>query len=199
MLLHDNQDPLIDPSSTHRTIFMSYVDAIIPRVLGALDLRLDDYLIYVLDHFVSIEEKWGKGRVKLSIPTADMLEDTARQYVVSKKQVAQVNNGSYFAALTHEQRHEVIYMLEQNQFDIEPLPAPFRNDIVFIKSIMSFLHQMVLFGYYSEWFSLGATRFAEPEKREVQRPSITWEMVHYPGTSKGYRGMKGFLVTEFEE
>ena len=56
-----------------------------------------------------------------------------------------------------------------------------------------------MFGYYSEWFSLGSTRLAYPEDHRIERRRFLWDRLNYPGPSFGYRAVRGFLVDKFLE
>jgi hypothetical protein len=187
-----------------RATFMAFVDAVIPSTLGALDLRLDDYLIWGLDHYISIQGEWGLKNIQLSSATAGLLDAAAMQLILSSNVKKTPNYSTYpeggpFAALSFDDRFEAIHLLENSQVDIESLPSPYRNNIGLVKNILTNLHQMVMFGYYSEWFAYGATRLAPPENRCIERPFLTWNFVNYPGPSLGYRGLRGFLVKKFTD
>lgn len=187
-----------------RATFMAFVDAVIPSTLGALDLRLDDYLIWCLDHYIAIQRDFGVNTIQLSSATAGVLDAGAKQLILSGKVQETPNHsifpeGGPFAALSVNDRFEAIYLLEHGQMDMESLPPPFKGNLPLVENILGNLHQMILIGYYSEWFSLGTTRLAPPENRRVERPFITWGLVNYPGPSYGYRGLRGFLVKKFSE
>ncbi|MCL6573420.1 MAG: hypothetical protein K6T88_17330 [Bacillus sp. (in: Bacteria)] len=187
-----------------RATFMAFVDAVIPSTLGALDLRVDDYLIWGLDHYSSIQGEWGMKTIELSSATAGIFDAAAMQLILSDNvknppDYSTFPEGGPFAALSFEDRFEAIHLLETSQVDMESLPSPYRNNIGFVKNILTNLHQMVMFGYYSEWFAYGATRLAPPENRRIERPYITWNFVNYPGPSLGYRDLRGFLVKKFTD
>ena len=187
-----------------KATLMAFADAIIPSTLGALDLQLDNYIIWTLDHFVAIEGDWGVKTVPLSSPTARILNIAALQLIISGNTKDSPNfftypDGGPFAALSPSDRFEAIRLLENLQVDLEVLPSPYRNNIGLINNIVTSLHQMVMFGYYSEWFSLGSTRLAYPENHRIERERFVWEKVDYPGPSYGYRAVRGFLVEKFSE
>jgi hypothetical protein len=193
-----------DSNSNTRATFMAFADAVIPSTLGALDLQLDNYIIWTLDHFVAIEGDWGVKTVPLSSPTARILNIAALQLIISGNTKDSPNfftypDGGPFAALSPSDRFEAIRLLENLQVDLEVLPSPYRNNIGLINNIVTSLHQMVMFGYYSEWFSLGSTRLAYPENHRIERDRFVWEKVDYPGPSYGYRAVRGFLVEKFSE
>ncbi|MGM0878481.1 MAG: hypothetical protein ACQEWV_28240 [Bacillota bacterium] len=187
-----------------KATFMAFADAMIPSTLGALDLRLDDYIVWTLDHYVSIQGEWGVKNAQLSSQTARILDISAFQLIVSGKMKVPPDFSTYpdggpFAALSHEDRFEAISLLENLQVDLEVLPSPYRNNAGLVKNVVTSLHQMVMFGYYSEWFSLGSTRLAYPEDHRLERQRFLWEKLDYPGPSFGYRAVRGFLVDKFSE
>jgi hypothetical protein len=187
-----------------RATFMAFADAIIPSTLGALDLRLDDYVVWTLDHYVSLQGEWNVKTFPLSSPTAIMLDIAALKLISTGKlkkypDFSTHPDGGPFAALAPDDRFEAIRLLENTLVDLEVLPTPFRNNDGLVKNVITSLHQMVMFGYYSEWFSLGSTRLAYPEDRRVERRRFLWDRLNYPGQSFGYRGIRGFLVDKFLE
>ncbi|MGM0877743.1 MAG: hypothetical protein ACQEWV_24145 [Bacillota bacterium] len=187
-----------------KATFMAFADAIIPSTLGALDLRLDDYIVWTLDHYVSIQGEWGVKNPQLSSQTARILDIAAFQLIVSGNMKVPPDfstfpDGGPFAALSHEDRFEAISLLENLQVDLEVLPSAYRNNAGLVKNVVTSLHQMVMFGYYSEWFSLGSTRLAYPEDHRLERHRFVWEKLNYPGPSFGYRAVRGFLVDKFSE
>ncbi|WP_078427078.1 hypothetical protein [Alkalihalobacterium alkalinitrilicum] len=186
-----------------RATFMAFVDAVIPSTLGALDLRLDDFLIWSLDHNFSIQKEWGLKNIQLSHVTAQTFDAAALQLILSGN-ISEAPNysnfpeGGPFAALSFADRFEAIHLLENSRVDLESLPSTYRNNIGLVKFTFTNLHQLVMLGYYSEWFSYGATRLAFPEERRIDRSYITWELIQYPGPALGYRDLRGFLVKKFK-
>ncbi|UQD52406.1 hypothetical protein C0971_10590 [Bacillus methanolicus] len=187
-----------------KATFMAFADAMIPSTLGALDLRLDDYIVWTLDHYVSIQGDLSTKTVLLSAQTAKIFDIAAFQLIISgyvkvPPDFSTYPDGGPFAALSHDDRFEAISLLENLQVDLEILPSPFRNNAGLIKNVVTSLHQMVMFGYYSEWFSFGSTRLAYPEDHRLERQHFIWERLNYPGPSFGYRAVRGFLVDKFSE
>lgn len=187
-----------------KAAFMAFADAVIPSTLGALDLRIDDYMVWLLDHSLSIKGEWSVERVPLSSETARILDIAAIQLIASGKIKESANYSTYpdggpFAALSAADRFDAIRLLENTEIDLQVLPPPFRNNGGLVIYIVTSLHQAVLFGYYSEWFSLGSTRLAFPEDHRFERQPFLWESLNYPGPSCGYRAVKGFLVDKFLE
>ncbi|MEH7115998.1 hypothetical protein V7128_01065 [Neobacillus vireti] len=187
-----------------RAAFMAFADAVIPSTLGALDLRIDDYMVWILDHFVSIQGEWSVKNFPLSSQTARILDIAAYQLIASGNikvtpDYSSNPDGGPFLALSPNDRFEAIRLLENQQVDLEVLPPPYRNNGGLVKNVITSLHQMVMFGYYSEWFSLGSTRQAYPEDQRIERQPFLWESLGYPGPSFGYRAVRGFLVDKFSE
>ncbi|WP_018924533.1 hypothetical protein [Salsuginibacillus kocurii] len=196
-------DPEI-PSPAHtKATFMAFVDAIIPSTLGALDLRLDEYMIWSLNHYIAMQGEWGVKTIPLSTPVAQLLDIGASHQIVSGSMRLpdfSVNpDGGPFASLSSNDRLEAVRLLENTQVDLHLLPLPFQNNADLVKNIVTVLHQMVMFGYYSEWFSYGATRLAYPEDRRQERQPFIWDSLGYPGPSYGHRSLRGFLVKEFAD
>lgn len=187
-----------------RATFMAFVDAVIPSSLGALDLRVDDFLIWTLDHNISIQGEWGVKTIPLSAPTAELLDVAAIQLIRSGAVKTPPNflalpDGGPFAALSPDDRFEAVHLLENLHVDLQVLPPPYKNNMGLVKFIVTNLHQIVMMGYYSEWFSFGSTRLALPEDRSPDNENITWKFVNYPGPSLGYREHRGFLVETFSD
>jgi hypothetical protein len=187
-----------------KATFMAFVDAMIPSTLGALDLRLDEYIVWTLDNYVSIQGEWGVKNVQLSSQTAKILDIAAFQLISSENvkvppDFSTYPDGGPFSALSPDDRFEAIRILEDLQVDLEVLPSPYRNNSGLIKNIITSIHQNVMFGYYSEWFSFGSTRLAYPENRRIERQNFIWDSLNYPGPSFGYRAVRGFLVDKFSE
>lgn len=198
------QIPNTDSILHTRATFMALADAIIPSTLGALDLRLDDYIVWTLDHYVSIQGEWNVKTIPLSSHTARILDIAALKLLSSGNikvcpDFSTNPDGGPFVALSHHDRFEAIRLLENTLVDLEVLPTPFRNNAGLVKNVITSLHQMVMFGYYSEWFSLGSTRLAYPEDHRIERRQFLWDRLNYPGPSFGYRGLRGFLVDKFLE
>ncbi|WP_017186466.1 hypothetical protein [Alkalibacillus haloalkaliphilus] len=177
--------------------FMALVDAIVPSDLGALDSRIDDYLIWSIDHYAAFQDHWNLTNSSLSTQTASLLDIAAFQYATSENSISSPNfannpNGGFFAALSAVDRFESIRSLENQQVDFELLPPPFRNNSGLVENMVTVIHQIVIFSYYSGWFSFGSTRLANPESRFVERKEGIWEKVGYPGPAYGYRALKTF-------
>lgn len=182
-----------------RETIMAFVDAVMPSTLGGLDLRMDDFIVWMLDHYLSIYGEDGIKTVPLSTPTAELLDVAAAQLMMADRLTALPEpktypNGGPFATLLPEDRFQALSLLENLQVDLESLPVPYRFNTGLVENIINALHQMIHLGYYSEWHAFGATRVSAPEDRKLERNTITWDLVHYPGVSVGYRELRGFLL-----
>jgi len=209
---HESSQPIV-PEVVHvdqhndayvKSTFKALVDTMIPPPWGAVDLQMDDYLIMILDHYISVQEGLHTKTIHLSTPTAIILDVAATElmYLHSMKHspydITYPKKGA-FKGLTHNNRIKAIQLLETLQVDLNALPSPFRNNGSLVKFIVTYAFQMVKFGYYSEWIAYGSTRFDPPEERKFETKPFTWDFVGYPGVSYGYRALRGFLVDEFSE
>lgn len=188
-------------SPQKKATFIALVDVIIPSTwgaLGAVELQMDEYLMMILDHQISFQENFNAETVHLSTPTAVMLDIAATQLMLMKG-TPTPSKGRGFANLSHNERTEAVLLLENLQIDLGILPPPFENNAELVKYVITYVFQMVKFGFYSEWHAYGSTKFAAPEERVLERFPYTWELVGYPGVSLGYRAFRGFLVEEFTE
>ncbi len=187
-----------------KATFMALVDALIPSTLGALDLQLDEHLLWTLNHYISFHYGGVTKRMPLSTPTAVML-DIAANHLILKGRVEDpldysvYPDGGAFAALAPKDRFRAISMLENLEVDLFQLPEPYQNNAGLIQNIVAALNQLVMFGYYSEWFSYGTTRLAAPEDRKLERHHFIWDLLKYPGPSHGYRDLRGFPIQKFNK
>ncbi|GAB3804808.1 hypothetical protein [Virgibacillus kimchii] len=189
------------PSPQTKATYTAIVETMIPSVggaMGAVDLQMDEYLMMILDHQIAFQENFSVETVDLSTPTAVMLDIAAAQ-LLAMKGISTPSGRGAFANLSHSGRIEAVRLLENLQIDLGILPQPFQNNAELIKYVITYVFQMVKFGYYSEWHAYGSTKFAAPEERVLERFPYTWELVGYPGVSLGYRAFRGFLVDEFSE
>jgi len=196
--------------------FKALVDAIVPRTpefaekqgsiqsFGALDLHTDEYIIWSLEHHLSLIIVIKDVHIHLANATAEMLNIAARQLIYSGGNKKPVNtdidaNEDTFAALEPSDRFRAIFLLEQLQVDLATLPIPFRNNKGFVLALTSVLTLLTTTGYYTEWSGYGSTRLETPEKRIIEHFPISWRQVGYPGPSKGYHAFRGYLFDKFTE
>ncbi|WP_155971077.1 hypothetical protein [Paenibacillus sp. Soil522] len=135
--------------------FQALVDAIIPpyclctgtpvtvQAPGALHLRIQDYVIWDLDHSVELQPSGDTDSIPLSKSTALLLD-----------------------------------------IPLENLPRPYQNNPVHIQVKMSSIHQLTLFGYYSEWFGYGTTRLLPSNLRRIECCPPGWSLTRYTSSSK---------------
>ncbi len=174
--------------------FQALVDAIIPRTpglaqeygriqyYGALDLEVDQFLIYELDHYF----------VPLAMETAEILDATATQW--RRKQG--YNGPVSFAVLPPIERLSVLEMLAQETQSPETMSYLSQLDPGLWRTVFSMLDTYTLMGYYSEWSGYGTTKLNPPEERVLEFMPLSWQQIGYPGPSLGYRVLRGTTLEE---
>jgi hypothetical protein len=188
--------------------FKALVDAIAPKSselsIGALELHTEEYLIWTLNHIVTLVFVNKDINVPLANATAEMLNIAAEELI--KKDEKEKSMDSVFisqkgtlAALEPSDRIRAIALLEERQIDLTILPFPFSKNQGFVLAITRLLTSLTTFGYYSNWSAYDTTRLETPEKRILEEFPAGWKEVRYPGPSKGYRALRGYLFDQFEE
>ncbi len=198
---------------TRHTIatFQALVDAIIPRTpklaqklgriqeVGALEAHVDQYMIWELDHMVTIQGDFSLRRVMLSGPTAELLDAGAVQLIAAggAKQTddeLKFPGGGAFARLSRSDRFRAMYLLESLHIDLGYLPLPYQYNAGLVQFMVDTLNRLVMFGFYSEWPGYGTTRLASPAIRRLEEFPVGWLQTGYPGPALGYRQLRGFLL-----
>ncbi|WP_373893634.1 hypothetical protein [Virgibacillus sp. CBA3643] len=156
------------------------------------------YLIYALDHYVSIQQQLHHTVIPLAYPTAVML-DTAAKQLVNAHQVQPCPQclfpgGGMFSSLSRQDRIRTLAALENLDVDLYLLPSPYENNAGLIKHVTDALNRFSMFGYYSEWPAYGSTRLYPPDSRRLEFFPPVWQEVEYPDASLGYRDFRGFLL-----
>jgi hypothetical protein len=193
--------------------FQALVDSIIPytpnpsatvgdvQALGALNLSIYEYIILDLDDSLSIRiDLQMKMNTSLSKSTAQLLDAGATQLIRTGKAMCPLNvrafpGGGPFAALSRNDRLGAITLLEELEMDLSSLDVPYQNNPGLIRNMIDAIHQLTLFGFYSEWPAYGATRLFPPDYRQIEYFPIGWIQSNYPGPAFGYRDFRGYLVT----
>lgn len=201
------QGACMDPSTyiTYRAL----VEALIPytpvislseavQAPGAAANGVYDYLIWELDHSLSLVCCISPETIPLSSPTALLLNIAAVQYTsAGYSDCGPWSPGwawSPFSALAAEERIRVLSLLEQHQLDSGLFPPPYKEDAGFTEYMVDFLNRATLFGNYSEWPAYGATRLYTPLCRRLEFFPVGWRQAEYPGVSKGYRAFRGYML-----
>jgi hypothetical protein len=196
--------------------FKALVDAIIPVTpelaekhgaiysSGGLDLHVDEYQIWSLDHYLSLYVILANYNANLSNVTAEVLNLAARQLIDQGENKMPINpeidpEAGTFAALDPVDRFRAITLLEQLKVDVGSFPLPYSIYPSFIPNSSASLALLAILGYYTEWSGYGSTRLATPEKRQLEHFPIGWKQAGYPGPSKGYRVLRGYLIEKFTE
>ncbi|MEK5026758.1 hypothetical protein [Paenibacillus sp. FSL M7-1046] len=192
------------------TTFRALVEAIIPntatgyacgdvQTAGAVNLCVHEYMIWELDHSLSLVQGFYLTVVPLSSPVAGLLNCGAVQFVASGQMQDVIDYsvwaGSPFASLRPADRIRVLAMLEHADLDLGAVPPPFRNDAGLIRYIIDFLNRQTMFGNYSEWPAYGKTRLSVPTKRRLEGFPVGWIQAEYPGIVPGYRALLGTVLT----
>ena len=159
----------------------SLVNAVIPRTTelaylygavqyyGALDLLVDEYVIYTLNYF----------EIPLAEPTAQMLDTVTGSFI-------ELDQTDQLYALT---------VLSRIQINLSYLPLPFQDNAQLVISVAGSLVSYTMMGYYSEWNGYGSTRLADPNQRVLEYDPLSWMQIGYPGPSLGYRALRVFKFT----
>ncbi|WP_379150816.1 hypothetical protein [Paenibacillus sp. sgz5001063] len=190
--------------------FKALVEAIIPDSLisatyspvlsaGAADLCIHEYMIWELDHSLSLVLGFGLTDIPLSCSTSGLLNAGAA-YLAASGQLQYAPNhllweSGPFSALSQADRIRVLAMLEQGNIDPGILPPPYRNDLGFTRYMIDFLNRQTMFGNYSEWSAYGTTRLRTPTERRLEFFPESWKQVEYPGVVPGYRALLGYMLT----
>lgn len=191
--------------------FKALVEAIIPytanygplQAAGAVELLTYEYMIWEMDHSLSVHLGLNLTSVPLAAPTAHLLDAGAIQLIISGRakdfQTAPVGGEGPFSTLSHADRFRALAILEQGAVDPGYLPEIYQYDLGFVQFIVDYLNRSTMFGYYSEWSAYGTTRLNYPDQRRLEQFPLSWIQVGYPGVSLGYRDYRGNLATIIRE
>ncbi|MFC5468877.1 hypothetical protein ACFPPD_09095 [Cohnella suwonensis] len=194
--------------------FRALVDAIVPSTavptktgmiptVGAVELHVHEYMIWELDHSLTLVVGVYPSVIPLAAPTAMLLNAGAVQLIASgQAQFAPYNTAPGaipFAALSPSDRIRTLALLESSNVDPGALPPPYQYDLGLVKFMVDFLNRQTMFGTFSEWSAYGTTRLMTPTRRRLEYFPISWRQVGYPGVSLGYRALLGFPLTIVRE
>ncbi|WP_158701756.1 hypothetical protein [Lentibacillus sp. Marseille-P4043] len=161
-------------------------------------MGVHNYVIYGLNHYISIQQQLHHTVVPLAYPTALMLDVAATQLVKRHQKQALPQSlfpgGGMFSHLSRKDRVVTLSALEELDIDLYSLPSPFQNNAGMVKYVTDALNRLSLFGYYSEWSAYGSTRLNPPSNRRLEFFPLSWQQIGYPGVSLGYRDFRGFLL-----
>lgn len=206
----------INPLPQTRATFRALVEAVVPNTPelaeqkgpvqshGALDLHIDDYLIWSLDHYLSIYMVIKDVNIHLANVIAELLIIAARQLVYLGGNKDPVNSeispeDGEFAALSLGDRFRAITLLEKLKIDAASLPVPFRFKPKLLQSTTVSIILLPIIGYYTEWSGYGSTGMERPGNRRLEHFPTDWEQVGYPGPVRGYHAFRGYLVKKFKD
>lgn len=189
-----------------RASFRALTDALLPStpqrgyasLRGVSDMGVHEYIIYALDHYISIQQQLYHNVVPLSYATARMLDAAATQLVHTHQArpfpQSLFPGGHMFSHLSRQDRIRTLAALENLDIDLYLLPSPYQNNGGLVKHVTDALNRFSMFGYYSEWPAYGSTRLYPPNNRRLEFFPWSWQQVSYPGVSLGYRDFRGFLL-----
>ncbi|MFN0222095.1 MULTISPECIES: hypothetical protein [Paenibacillus] len=191
---------------TRRT-FQALVDAILPPVCGcaagavptagAVQLGVDLFVMEELDRsqFVPADEKLPPA--PLTESTARLLDIGAGEWIRRMGMPHPISGwmfpaGGIYAALPRADRLQTLALLDRVQVPLHLLPPPYHNNPGMVQTMVDSLHQLTMFGYYSEWVGYGTTRLRPPGSRRLEFEPPGWRLAGYPGPSYGYRALRGW-------
>lgn len=188
--------------------FQSLAQAVIPPVYyfqnisikvkpGALELRVYEYILAILDQSISQKIKSQMNVASMAKSTAQLLDSGAVALIQSGENVNLLTvsgfpYGGPFTYLSQIDRLKAISKLDRLQINKKHLSLPYKDNLGLIRNMMDVLNQLTLFGFYSEWTGYGSSATLPPEKRRLEYVPVGWEQVHYPGPSYAYRDFRGF-------
>jgi hypothetical protein len=191
--------------------FQSFVQAIIPSTLitikplepfqvpGALELKVYKYVIWILDHSISLPVKTKMNLRSFANSTAQLLDLGAIQLIQNRQNAHPLNlngfpGGGPFSKLSLIDRLRALILIERLEFNLEDVSSPYKNNPGLVRLMIDTLNQLTMFGFYSEWPGYGTTCQFSPEFRRVECYPPGWFLSHYPGPSFAYRDFRGFLA-----
>jgi hypothetical protein len=197
-----------------RSTFQALVHAIIPphyrnkdlfgtvQVAGAQELHVYEYVIWILEHSISlpVKEQLNLVNGSMSKATAELLDAGAVQLIQTGQilyplNVTEFSSGGPFTTLSKVDRLRAITLIERLNINLENLSIPYKSNPELVRDMMDVINELTLFGHYSEWTAYGTTRLFSPEYRRVEHFPHGWYLTGYPGPSFGYRDFRGFLAT----
>jgi len=192
-----------------RATFQALTDALVPTAneyyppfFNTGDRNVHEYVIYGLNHYISVQQQLHHTTIPLAYPTSIMLDAAALQLVHARKTnpsgQSPFPGGGIFSYLSRSDRILTLSALENLNIDLFSLPSPYQNNAGLIKYVVDALNRFSLFGYYSEWPAYGSTRLFPPSNRRLEFFPLSWQEIGYPGVSLGYRDFRGFLLTMAE-
>jgi hypothetical protein len=177
--------------------YQSLAKAFFPTEKGSVIEDMGNFMIWVLDHRVSIQLGLSLMTISLSDATAELLDIGARQLIAkdkAKDRQKLFSNDDSFVSLSLNDRFRALVLLEKLDIDLRSLPAPYRYNVGLIQYMIDSLNRFAMLGYYTEWSGYGSTKFDIPDERILEQFPSNWERVGYPGPALGYRDFRGYLL-----
>lgn len=174
------------------------------QLSGTSEHGIDEYHIWSLNHCLSQTMLRMVFNIPLAKPTAKLLDKASVQLIKNRGNKEPINSKTLheagaFAALAPGDRLRALTLLEQLKVHPLSLPIPFFNNPGLLLSTLGTVMMLITFGHYSGWSGYGSTSLETPEKRTAEYFPACWKQIGYPGTSKGYHGLRGYLIDKFTE
>ncbi|UUZ93675.1 gluconate 2-dehydrogenase subunit 3 family protein [Paenibacillus sp. P25] len=169
------------------------------RVPGAAELGVHLYVIRELNQSVAMRSSMNPTDVPFSKLTAVLLDIGADRLIRTGQAPypvpsASLSGGGPFALLARTDRLRAAEPLDRLEFSLHLPPPPYRNNPALVQVMMNSIHQLTLFGYYSEWYGYGSTRLPPAADRRLEGIPPGWIQTGYPGPAFGYRDLRGFVL-----
>ncbi|WP_438449025.1 hypothetical protein [Gorillibacterium sp. sgz5001074] len=184
------------------TAFKALSDTVVPAAYGepgAVDYGVEHFIMWQLDHMVTVPSDLGQIPVQLSRATASLLDAAAATWCISVQHpgsppapVCPVPG--LFASLNTRDRAGALSLLQGPRLELGSLPSPYTYNAGFVRTMFHVLTTLPMMGFYSEWIGYGTTRLLSPDYRVMERFPEGWRQAGYPGPSYGYRELRGYLL-----
>jgi len=169
---------------------------------GGVELRVHEFVMKQLDHSQFVPADEAGARIEpLTVSTARMLDIGAsalirRGLAAAPPSLSWQPGAGTFAALSRIDRLRTIALLNRLEVPDRDLPFPYAGNPGLVQTMMDSLHQLSMFGYYSEWYGYGTTRLLPPEQQRVEFFPPGWRFAGYPGPAFGYRAYRGTILRD---
>ncbi|TRZ38621.1 hypothetical protein CEQ21_24965 [Niallia circulans] len=190
--------------------FQSLAQAVIPAAYyfqnvsikvepGALELRIYDYILAILDQSISPKIKRQMNVASMAKSTAQLLDNGAVSLMQSGENINPLTVSGFpfggpFTYLSQIDRLKAISLIDRLEINKKHLSLPYKDNLGLIKNMMDVLKQLTLFGFYSEWNGYGSSAALSPEHRRLEHFPLGWQLTQYPGPSYAYRDLRGFIA-----
>lgn len=164
------------------------------------DSKIYEYQIWTLDHSFSINILKMNFKIRLSNQTAKVLDIAAKHLIYSNENKEDIDSSLFhkklvFASLAPSDRLRAVTLLEQQKINLKKLPLPFWNNSSLVSNVIYSIGMASTIGYYSGWTG---SCFTDMEDKPQKIP-LSWKEIGYPGRSRGYHALRGYLIEKFNK